>query len=196
MIDLYIILFFLLTMLIASLRGVVSELFDLLTFSLGFMFALSVFEIPGQALFRELHGNPQLAFIISFLLIFIPVGLFFASIGLRLSRYVKEKIPARLFYGLGIPISIIKSLIIVISVLLLLWSSSIKSPLKDELCKSSIANQISLYNPVILSAAQAATPPGVAFKVKCAIEQQEMHKKERSMDTLRNMSIVLGQFPG
>lgn|GEM_PF-1772062 len=184
MIDLYIILFFLVTMIIASFRGVVSELFDLLTFSLGFIFALSVFEIPGRALFRELHGNPQLAFIFSFLLIFIPVGLFFASIGLRLSGYVKEKIPAGLFYGLGIPISIIKSLIIVISVLLLLWSSTIKSSLKDELCKSSIANQISFYNPLVLSVAHAVTPPGVALKVKCAIEQQEMHKKERSMDTL------------
>ncbi len=183
MIDLYIILFILITMLIAAFRGVVSEFFDLLTFTLGLIFTLSIFEIPGQALFREMHGSPAQAYVISFLLIFIPVGLFFASLGLRLSKFVKEKMPAGLFYGFGIALSIVKSVFIVSCVLLILWSSNIKSSLKEDLYNSFIADRMSLYNPLIYSVFKAVSPPGVAFRVKCAIQKQEMYKKERNINT-------------
>lgn len=182
MVDLYIILFFLVTVLIALFRGVVSEFFDLLTFTIGLVFALSVFEIPGQALFREMHGSREFAFIISFLLVFIPVGLLFAALGLRFSTFIKEKIPAFFFYGFGIPIAVIKSLIVIISVILLLWSSNIKPYLKKDLCESCIASHISSFNPFILIIAEAITPPTIVFKVKSAIAQQEMYKKERSIN--------------
>jgi len=179
-VDLYIILFFLAAMLVAVFRGVISELFDLLTCSLGLIFTLSVFEIPGRALIREMRDSPATAYIISFLLIFIPVGLLFASLGLRFSKYVKERIPSAAYYGAGIPVSIVKSAVVVSSLLLLLWSGNISPSLKEDLHRSLIAERLSSYNTIILGIVNTAAPPDIASKVRRAIEQQEMYKKERS----------------